>query len=162
MTTMTKFAGILGGVEETGPYTLINKIFKEQAPPVWSKNSPVYAATITFSSHDIDQLLTFLRTKSVEIENSTEIKDFLSRHDYMLSHMNNIPSKVFEYFGNSDIKLSLFRDFDSETDDPELFIEVKTSLSPEEANNRLRKIHREWFIPIGISLDKLNISLSFY
>ena len=161
---MTKYAGVLGGVKRTRPYTLISKITKGQSsyvPIEKSEYGPAYVGITTFSNIDVDQLLISLRAENVKIETLTEIKDFLLKHDDMVVHMYDIPSKISEYFGKANIKLNLFRDFDSETNNPEISIEVKTSLSPQEANERLGKIYKEWFIPLGVSLGKLNISLNF-
>jgi len=147
------------GEDKAESYPLFTPIIKKQTHPVWS-DSIAYA--ITFSDNNLDQLLDYLQKEGVKINNPREIKDFLAEYNYIVTHMYNIPLKVSEYFGNANIKLSLFRDFDSETDNPELFIEVKTSLSPQEANQRFRKINREWLIPAGEVLDKLNISLNFF
>lgn len=153
---MTKYVVASGLVTETKHHAPISKKLPFH---VWSQNT---AFAVAFSGNDVDNLLASLQAESVEIDNPTKIKDFLAKHNYMLEYMYSIPSKVSEYFGNTNLKLSLLRDFDSETDNPELFIEVQISLSPQEANKRLEKIYKEWFIPLGMGLDKLNISLNFY
>ncbi|GEM_PF-6759182 len=155
---MTRRAVVSGGVDEAESYPLLTPTIKKQAHTVWSE-SIAYATT--FSGNNIDQLLDYLQEEGVKIDNQRETKDFLTEYNHLVTYMYNIPSKVSEYFGDADVKLSLFRDFDSETDNPELFIEIKTSLSPQEANKRLGKIYREWFLPLRLSLDKLNISLNF-
>ena len=152
---MTKFAGVSGLVTKTEHYTPILR--RLLFPSVWSQNT---AFAVAFSGNNIDKLLASLQAKSVEIDNLTEVEDFLAKHDYMVTHMYSIPSKIAEYFGNAKLKLGLFSDPDSPDDYWELYLEVETHLSPEEANTKLSKINREWIIALD-DLIFFNITLRF-
>ncbi|MHB0977834.1 MAG: hypothetical protein ACYC1K_00255 [Minisyncoccota bacterium] len=151
---------ISGGLTETGHGVPVPRSFDFLFSD-WNRNKNVISIT-TLSSDNVDEIIDFLQTNNIKIYDCSEIRDFLVNHTYIIEHLYNIPSKISEYFGKADIKLSLFKDFDSEIKDTELFVEIKTSLSPQEANDKLTKIHREWFLPLGMNLDKLNISLNFF
>lgn len=123
----------------------------QYAKPSWS----------IFSDANSD-ILTFLKTNNVEIENIANIETFLSNNHGMVAYLYDIPKKVSDYFGNTHLKLSVFSDPDQEGDFQQIFFEIDTHLPPKEANEKLSELNRDWLFKIN---DKdiylLNFSLNF-
>ena len=133
-------------------------VFQRPLFPIWSMGT----AFITVSSgHNVESCIEFLRKSSIEISNITEVREFLIEHAHMLDGLYDLPEKLSKYFRDFNAKLDLFRDFDSEIGDSELVIGLYTQMSPEEANERLKQIYRDWIIPMGVNFSKLTISLNF-
>ena len=116
------------------------------------------SASISVSA---DKVLTVIARQNIIITDRLEVEDFLTNHYGTIAHLYNIPEKVTSYFGESKMKLGVFSEPDS-TDTPDLYLEVETSLSPEEANARLSALNREWILSTNDDdLMVLNITLRF-
>lgn len=129
----------------------------------WSRNLPLaYAIPSKAIFSDVDDALIFLQSNGVVIEESPSVESFLTNNSGIVANLYDIPQKVSHYFGNVFLKLGLFSDPDSPEDGAELFLEVETSLSPKQANDKLSKINREWLLKSkDADLAFFNITLKF-
>ena len=72
-----------------------------------------------------------------------------------------MPEKINRYFGDANLTLGVFSDPDTK-EEPELYIEVETPLSPEKANENLSNLNREWLLSSGSqALMQINTVLKF-
>ena len=143
---------ILSGVFAPASYTI-----------QWNRNLPL-AYTIPSKAifSDVEDALIFLQSNGVVIEESPSVESFLTNNSGIVANLYDIPQKVSHYFGDVFLKLGLFSDPDSQEDRPELFLEVETSLSPKQANNKLSQINREWLLKSDdADLAFFNITLKF-
>lgn len=129
---------------------------------VWSRS---LAGRFSFGSNSlsnrIDTTLTFLLSNSVVIADRLLVEDFLANHSGMVTHLYTIPNKVSEYFDTNSIELGIFSDPDT-ADTSELYFEIQTSLSPEDANRQLSLINRQWiFASADEDLMGINFTLRF-
>ena len=112
-------------------------------------------------SASIDRVLTFVVSQNAVIEDQLAVEDFLANKSGVVAHLYSVPEKIAYYIGKSKMKLGVFSEPDG-YEAPELYLEVETSLSPEEANQRLSTLNREW---IWTSNDEdliaLNVTLKF-
>lgn len=112
-------------------------------------------------SSSIDQVLSFLISHNVIIENQKAVEDFLINNDNVIPHLYDMPEKIEYYFSNSSITLGVFAEPESE-EKLELFIEVETKLSPEEANKNLSALNRNWLLSTEDNgLLEINVTLKF-
>ena len=143
------FSNPFGLVSYTTHYN--SMLPSQYAKPSWS----------IFSDANND-ILTFLQQNNVKIEDVASVETFLSNNYTMVAYLYDIPKKVSDYFGDVSLKLGVFSDPDSPDDNTELFVEVETSFSPKQANDKLSKINREWLLKSNdIGLASLNITLKF-
>lgn len=113
-------------------------------------------------SLSIADALTHLWLTGVNIEDSMDVENFLANHYGVVAHLYEIQEKVSQYFGKAKLKLGLFFDPDGSEEEAELYLEVETTLSPEEAHEAISKLNREWLIASGDQdLMSLNITLKF-
>ena len=110
-------------------------------------------------SNSVDRLLSFMQFHGAVIEDRLTIEDFLANNYGVVAHLYSIPEKIAYYIGNHKMKLGIFSEPDS-TEAPELYLEVETSLSPEEANTRLSTLNREWILSSG-DADLVPICLEY-
>jgi len=112
-------------------------------------------------SSSVNTALSFLMSQSVVIENVSSVENYLKDNYGVVAHLYSVPQKIYQYFGNVSLTLGTFSDPDNE-EGLELYVEVKTSLSPEEANQKLSSINRGWLFSSGDhNLIQLNITLKF-
>lgn len=145
-------------------YSALNGIFAPTSYAYdWNRNLPsVYATPSRAIFSDADDALIFLQSKNVVIEDASNVKNFLTNNNGMIAYLYDIPKKVSDYFGNIPLKLGVFSDPDNPEDSAELFLEVETSLSPEQANDKLSKINREWLLKSNDEdLAFFNLTLKF-
>jgi len=130
---------------------------------LWSNNlPPIYATPSKAIFSDVNDSLTFLQSKNVVIEDTFKVESFLTSNYGIVAYLYDIPKKITDYFGDASLKIGVFSDPDSPEDNNELFIEVETSLSPKQANDRLSKINREWLLKSNdADLAYFNITLRF-
>jgi len=97
-----------------------------------------------------------------EISNFEEVKTFLSKNRFLISLVEEIPSKIYQYFERSQ-KLSL--NTSHEPDFPnsiELWIYISTDLSAKEAMPILERFDEEWWLEnMERANGKLNITIKF-
>lgn len=111
-------------------------------------------------STSVDKALSFMSLHGAVIDDRLAVEDFLTNNYGVVAHLYSTPEKIAYYIGNAKIKVGVFSEPDG-YDAPELYIEVETSLSPEEANTRLSTLNREWVIASNDDLNTLNVTLKF-
>ena len=113
-------------------------------------------------SHSTSNAIDFLQSRGVVIDNAGAVEDFLTNYHGVVAYLFDIPEKISEYFGDAQLKIGLFTDPDSPDENPELYIEVGTSLSPKQTNEKLHKINCEWLlVSKDQDLSAMNITLKF-
>lgn len=121
-----------------------------------------YASSSASISLSVDDVLSFLISEDIVLENANRVKDFLRNNYGVVACLYETPGKIKEYFGESKLQVGIFSDPDSNNELQELYIEVGTLLSPEEANEKLSKINRNWLLISGDQdLMSLNVTLKF-
>jgi hypothetical protein len=128
----------------------------------WNRSLPVplYPSSASISA-SIDRALTFVTSQNTVIEDQLAVEAFLANNSGVVAHLYSIPEKIAYYIGKSEMKLGVFSEPDG-YEVPELYLEVETSLSPEEANARLSTLNREWILAsTDEDLVSLNITLKF-
>ncbi len=106
--------------------------------------------------------MSFLLSEEIVLENSDKVGDFLRNNYGMVAYLYETPGKIKEYFGEGKLQVGIFSAPDSNDELQELYIEVGTLLSPEEANEKLSKINRNWILISGDQdLMSLNVTLKF-
>ena len=85
-----------------------------------------------------------------------------SKNRFLFSLLEEIPNKIYEYFGNNQklsLKISHEPDFPQSS---ELWVSILTELSAKEALSILEKFDEEWWLEnMDKSAGKLNINLKF-
>ena len=90
-------------------------------------------------------------------KNPNEITSFLSDNDFLRNLLKEAPQHIKRIFGEVPIHLELHND--PEENWSELFIVIKTSLSPKEAIDKENRLIEEWFLGVIEETDgKLNIT----
>lgn len=123
--------------------------------------TPYIISSASISS-STSNAITFLQSQGIVVDNTTAVEDFLTNYYGIVAYLFDIPKKISEYFGDAQLKVGLFTDPDSPDENPELYIEVGTSLSPKQANEKLHKINCEWLlVSKDQDLSAMNITLKF-
>lgn len=128
----------------------------------WSRSltEPLSPSSASIST-SVERALTFISSQNIIIEDRLVVEDFLANSYGVVAHLYSIPEKIAFYIGKSQMKLGVFSEPDS-YEAPELYLEVETDLSPEEANSRLSTLNREWILSAeDVDLMALNITLKF-
>lgn len=113
-------------------------------------------------SSSIDKVLSFLLSQDITIEEYANVESFLTNNYGVVAYLYEVSDRIEEYFGQVDLEIGVFSDPDDIEGKPELYLEVTTSLSPEEANEKLSEINRMWlFASEDQDLISLNITLKF-
>lgn len=99
-----------------------------------------------FFSYQRDRDIKLLK-KYYVIEDEDEFRNFFITHNQLINILLEAPKWIKKIFGDS-VKVHLRVYFDPEEDYEELFIVIKTSLSPEGALNLLNILDEEWFIKV--------------
>lgn len=102
-----------------------------------------------------------LRSK-FEITNFEEVKNFLTKNRFLVSVVEEIPSKIYQYFGSSQrLTLQVLYEPDFPRSN-ELWIHILTELSAKEALPTLERFDEEWWLEnMDKSDGRLNITLKF-
>lgn len=112
-------------------------------------------------SSSVNTALDFFLSKGITTEDRAAVEDFLTCYYSVVAHLYETPEKIFHYFGKVPLKLGVFSDPDT-GEQPELYLEVETALSPEDATEKLSLINREWILASNDQdLMSLNITLRF-
>lgn len=145
-------------------YSTLSGVFAPASYSInWNRNLPLAYSTPSRSFFsDVEDALIFLQSHNVVIEESPSVESFLTNNTGMVAHLYDIPNKVSDYFGDTSTKFGIFSDPDNPEDSAELFIEVETALAPQEANDVLSKINREWLLKSNdADLAFFNVTLKF-
>ncbi len=96
-------------------------------------------------------------SRKYKISKTDEVKNFLSNNRFLIKLIEEISSKISQYFGVNQkpaLKISYEPEFPSSS---ELLVEIRTELSAKEAMPLLEKFDEEWWLE---NLDKANYKLS--
>lgn len=101
-------------------------------------------------------------SSSYEINNFEELKLFLSKNRLLISLIEEIPNKIYQYYGRDQkISLEIFYEPDF-PQSAELWVSVLTELSAEEARSAMNKFDKEWWLENLSRADcKLNIGIEY-
>jgi len=129
---------------------------------VWNRSlTSIFAPSSKSLSTRIDTALSVLQSRDVVISDRLLLEEYLANNLGIVTHLYDVPSKVAEYFNTSEIEIGMFGDPDT-GDVPEMYFEVLTSLSPEEATQQLSSLNREWVLSsMDDDLVKINFTLKF-
>lgn len=129
---------------------------------VWNRSlTSIFAPSSKSLSTRIDTAISFLQSKDIVISDRLLLEDYLANNLGVVTHLYEVSSKVTEYFGVSEMEIGMFSDPDTQ-EVPEIYFEIATSLSAQEATNQLSLLNREWLFSSGDSdLMKMNFTLKF-
>jgi hypothetical protein len=97
-----------------------------------------------------------------EISNFEEVKNFLSKNRFLISLIEEIPSKIYQYFGNGQ-KLALQILYEPDfPESSELWILVLTELPAKEARSVMNRFDKDWWLKnLHKTNYKLNIGIEY-
>lgn len=97
-----------------------------------------------------------------EISNFEEVKSFLSKNRFLISLLQEIPGKIYQYFGNSQ-KLALQVLYEPDfPDSSELWILVLTELTAKEARSIMNEFDKDWWLKnLYKASCKLNVGIEY-
>lgn len=96
------------------------------------------------------------------ISNFEEVKTFLSKNRFLIPLLEEIPNKIYEYYGNDqEISLELLYEPDFPLSS-KLWVTVLTKKSAEDARSIMDKIDNDWWLEnIDRANCKLNIGIDY-
>lgn len=97
-----------------------------------------------------------------EISNFEEVKNFLLKNRFLMSLLEEIPSKIYQYYGNNQkISLKVFYEPDFPKSS-KLWVSVLTKLPAEEARSIMDNLDKDWWLEnIDRANYKLNIGIDY-
>lgn len=97
-----------------------------------------------------------------EIYNFEEVKNLLSKNRFLISLLEEISNKIYQYYGNTQkISLEVFYEPDF-PQSSELWASILTELSAEEARSIMDRMDEEWWLEnIDRANCKLNIGIDY-
>lgn len=97
-----------------------------------------------------------------EFRNSLEIVDYLKTYPFLIELLVEAFPEIERFFGrNPRVVLKLVKDPDIEGEE-QLFAYIHTTLSAEEALNRMNRLDEEWFLTqIHRTEEKFNLNIEF-
>ena len=109
----------------------------------------------------IDEKIDSLKGK-YEISDSDEIKALLSKNRFLISLLEEIPGKIYQYFGsNQKLALQVIHEPDF-PEDSELWILVLTELPAKEARPIMNRFDKDWWLKnLHQANCKLNIGIEY-
>ena len=111
---------------------------------------------------NLELVIKQLSLNGVAIKDYNKVGEFISLHSELIDYIIDVPTVVERYFPNSHLNIETFSDPDQQDDFQQLFFEIKTDLSPKEANCRLSELNRSWLLPIeNQDAYLINFSLIF-
>jgi len=128
----------------------------------FAKNQSLTSEQIAESrAKAVNDEINALRSK-YEISNFEEVKNFLSKNRFLVSLLEEIPNKIYQYFGNSQkLALQVLYEPDS-PDSSELWILVLTELSAKEARSIMDKFDDDWWLEnLSRAVCKLNVGIEY-
>ena len=147
-------------------YTNYIQLESIQAPSVfervWNRSlTSTFAPSSKSLSTRIDTAISVLQSKNVAICDRLLLEDYLANNLGVVTHLYEVPSKVAEYFGDTEMEIGMFSDPDT-VEAPEMYLEIQTALSAEDATRQLSLLNREWVLSSGeADLMKINFTLKF-
>ena len=115
---------------------------------------------LVFLNPTIDRSTTLISAmlERFAFRNRDEVMHFLRQNRFLIALLLESEEKIGVEFGNRvQLILQVVRDPESDHDD-ELFLIVKTTLSPEEASESLERLDKNWWVEASSSAQcKLNI-----
>ena len=121
-----------------------------------------YAYQSASISSDVDRVLNFLSQSGVSVEDTSAVESCLANYAGVVAHLYDAPERISHYFATARLNLGALSDPDSGDNHEELYLEIETNLSAQDANNRLSQINRDWLIASGDQdLMSLNLTLRF-
>ena len=121
----------------------------------------------SFSVYDsinqgIDDVFSSLGKYHIEIDE--KMNDFLKSHQGIIKYLLQAPEVIFRHFDSRETNLSLKLSYDPEVenDEGELFLYIKTNLSPKDAHGKLNQIDEYW--PLNVQEEDMaffNLNLRF-
>ncbi|PIU60816.1 MAG: hypothetical protein COS84_11995 [Armatimonadetes bacterium CG07_land_8_20_14_0_80_40_9] len=108
---------------------------------------------------DVEKIETISQIYSFkDSEMGEEVIGFLNKYDFLLPIVNEAPTHIFKIFGDN-VKLYLELHTDPEEGWDELFIVIKSSLSPDDALKCLDNLDDVWFLDLPYQVrEALNIT----
>lgn len=132
---------------------------KYEIPPIevtriWQETGAPTVRTFDFETRLLERLYTFRR--------HAEVSRFLKKHPFLVPLLLEAYSKFGNYFGPyPQVFLEVVTDPEA-PDDRELFALIYTSLTPDEALDRLERLDKGWWLEASHrSQGKLCIHLEF-
>lgn len=112
-------------------------------------------------SRVIDEKIDSLKGK-YEISGFDEIKAFLSKNRFLISLLEEIPGKIYQYFGSSQkLALQVVHEPDF-PEDSELWILVLTELPAKEARSLMNRFDKDWWLKnLHKAGCKLNVGIEY-
>jgi len=129
---------------------------------VWNRSlTSIFAPSSKSLSTRIDTAISVLQSRDVVICDRLSLEEYLANNLGVVTHLYEVTNKVGEYFGITEMQIGMFGDPDTE-DTPEIYFEIMTSLSPEDATSQLSLLNREWILSsTDEDLVKINFTLKF-
>ncbi len=128
---------------------------------VWNRSlTSIFAPSSKSFSTRIETALSFLQSQDTTVSDLLLLEEYLANNLGGVTHLYEVPSKVIEYLGVSKMEIGMFTDPDT-GDSPEMYIELLTALSPEDATRQLSLLNREWVFSGDADLMKINFTLKF-
>ena len=81
-----------------------------------------------------------------QITDGDTVREFLAAHLSLVDLLFEVREEIRRYFGESPMKLEIFRDPESEEAELELFVIIQTHLDAHDALERLHQFDREWWL----------------
>ncbi len=148
-------AALSANTKTSSDYTL------DSLSDIISNQSLTQDQIVRSQTKTIDEKFTSL-TPQYEIPKIEEVKNFLSKSQFLFPLLEEIPNKIHQYFGNNQrlsLKVSFEPDFPQSS---ELWVSILTELPAKEAFLILEKFDEEWWLESMDRADcKLNIILKF-
>ena len=98
--------------------------------------------------------------RDYQLDDEEEIRTFLEHHRAVVPLLPEIRTNIRRFIDNDIVRLDVSHDPEWEDDQPELFVNIQTRASPQDALTRLQAFDTEWWLkrlaeakaPIVVSL----------
>ena len=129
---------------------------------VWNRSlTSIFAPSSKSLSTRIDTALSVLQSRDVVICDRLLLEEYLANNLGVVTHLYEVPSKIMEYFGTDEMEIGMFSD-PATGESPEMYVEIRTSLSALEATRQLSLLNRGWiFASNDEDISKINLTLKF-
>ena len=84
--------------------------------------------------------------RDYQLDEEEEILAFLEHHPAVVPLLPEIRNNILRYFDNDIVRLDISHDPEWEDDQPELFVNIQTRASPQDALTRLQAFDTEWWL----------------
>lgn len=150
-------------IEKQANFYPINEASLSAYVRSWNENLPKpYVAVSNSISISSGNLITFLQSEGIRVDDPIAVEEFLTNNSGIVAHLFDAPKVISVYFPGSKMKLGLFRDPDAIEDNPEIFMEIETDFSPDDANRALSELNHNWLLSSkDVDLLGMNLTLKF-